>query len=200
MEIKGENTWTQSMEYKFDNRIKFMIEMAELAGPFKSVMDLGCGNQAAKKYLPSSVEYIPVNYMHQAPNTIIRDFNLGEFYEREADLMLCSGILEYIYEPLPFLRNISKYCLSSAGVGGHIVLSYVLDEYRKENAKIWVNSMTRDELLVIFDNVGFTIVREKWYIPNHQKVFLLKNNVLNQPSDSTNLIPLNGISKLFRST
>ena len=168
---KSENTWTLSMKYKFDDRIKFMLDMVKEV-PYKSVMDLGCGNQDAKKYLSPAVEYIPVNYMNQTPNTIIRDFNKGQFCEREADLMLGSGILEYIYDPLPFLLNVSKHCRC------YFCLSYVLGEYRKEKAEKWVNSLTRDELLALLDLAGFTLIREEWYQPNHQKVFLLSKKSL----------------------
>ena len=162
-----ENTWTPSMTYKFDDRIKFMFDMVK-GLEYESVMDLGCGNQDAKKYVPTGVKYIPINYINQSPGTIVRDFNKDEFEEREVDLMLGSGILEYIYKPLPFLENISKYCRR------YFVLSYVLGEYRKEKAKIWVNSLTNAELLSMLDKVGFDLVREEWYIPNHQKVFLLR--------------------------
>lgn len=166
---RGINTWTKYHKYGFEKRIKFMLEMIKDL-PFGSVMDLGCGDGSAKQYLPAGVEYIPVNYMNQYSGTVICDFNKGEFCQRKVDLMFGSGILEYIYQPLPFLQKIFDYCRK------YFLLSYIPYEYRKEHPSKWVNFLTCDELRTLLKQVGFELICEEWYLQNYQKIFLLHKN------------------------
>lgn len=99
-----------------ENRIKRMLALGNEQCSFKSIMDLGCGEQNLKKYLNDNIKYYPVDVFKRKNSTIIRDFNKGEFLEVNVDLVFCSGVFEYIEDLDKFVSNISrnaKYILGS---------------------------------------------------------------------------------------
>lgn len=79
-----ENTWKDDYEYLdfYKERYKFMSSFLNFE-KIKSVMDLGSGPEFLKDLLPQDIKYYPVDYLKKTENTIIRDFNKGEFFEEK---------------------------------------------------------------------------------------------------------------------
>lgn len=75
----------------------------------ESLMDLGCGEfQYAKNHLPPGCRYIPVDYKKRSEDTIICDFNKGEFPEERADTCLMILVLEYVKCLPEFLAKVAE--------------------------------------------------------------------------------------------
>ena len=145
-----ENTWTEQTPHweVMERRIKFMLNMIDTTS-IKSLMDLGCGKLNTKKYLPESVEYIPVDFLKYDKSVIQRDFNAGEFYFKQADVVFCSGIFEYIYDLDAFVNKISQ-CTDT------ILASYIFYGDRPKPSFV-INKYDEEEFFDIFKKYGFEI-------------------------------------------
>lgn len=150
MEINRKNTWKKDEIYldSFEYRIDKMVSLLNI-NKISSIMDLGCGMQTLKKKLSSNTEYIGIDQYSHIESSLIIDLNKGEFYNKKVDIIFCSGILEYMYDMNSFVKNISNNT-------DIVIFSYhFYDEY-KNRGDLWVNSYTRNELLNIFYNYGYT--------------------------------------------
>lgn len=91
--------------------------------------------------------YIPVDYQARGPETIVCDFNRGEFPDKQADVSFVSGCLEYIENPSWFIEQIAAH--------SHIcVISYCsvehFDDPAQRAAFTWKNSFDAKELVSLF--------------------------------------------------
>jgi hypothetical protein len=84
-----------------------------------SVLDLGAGARLLKNYLKAGCTYQPCDVIKSSPDVIYCDFNAGIYPNLTAtyDYVVCSGILEYIRDPIAFLPRIGTY-------GRRVILSY----------------------------------------------------------------------------
>lgn len=137
-----------------------------------SVLDLGAGAQTLPKYLKSRNIYTPCDLIKASPDCIVCNFNQNQYpqIERQFDFVICSGLLEYIKEPLTFLKRIKPY-------GGIIILSYCpIENYSfKTVSRIfhgWFNHLSRRQLEEIFTQAGYTWqLIDKW---QDQLIYRLK--------------------------
>ena len=133
-----------------------------------SITDLGCGNQWAKTLIPNRIKYIPVDIHKHKEDTIVIDFNQGEYHKEYSDLALCSGIFEYIYDLESFISNITKY-------SNYIACSYFTKELKPNRIDKWVNCYTKEEIINFFKQNGFEL--EIPVINNQsESYFYFKNN------------------------
>ena len=129
-------------------------------------MDLGCGKQTLKNYLPKTIKYIPVDQHNHIATTIIKDFNKGEFLYEKVDAVFCLGLFEYIYDLPAFVKKI-------ASVTNIIIGSYIFYGDRPKPEYV-VNKYTEDEFWKIFEQEGFRVVK---YIPENEKYGIGKNSL-----------------------
>ena len=82
-----------------DSRLKFAMD--KLIPDCTSLLDLGCRKaKFVKSICPANVKYYPVDYIKHDDETILCNFNEGEFPVIKADAILCALTAEYV-EPLP---------------------------------------------------------------------------------------------------
>lgn len=93
-------------QFKWKKRIVAMARFIDSCD--KTVMDLGAGNMHLRGLLDENHIYVPVDYKKTAEDTVVCDFNKGEFPEIKADVIIAAGILDYINEPKWFLDKICE--------------------------------------------------------------------------------------------
>ena len=81
----------------------------------ESMLDVGCGNQQARCVAESINPYIiyyGVDYYRHNPDTILCDFNKGEFPNIKVDVCLISGVMEFLERAaIPVLvKNVCASC------------------------------------------------------------------------------------------
>lgn len=102
-------------------------------GNYVDLLDIGCGPATLKTLLPENINYFGIDIALQAsaPNLIELDIIKNEikFGERRFDLIVASGVFEYLggfqRQKLSEIHNILRE-------NGHFILSYVnFDHFRK---------------------------------------------------------------------
>lgn len=120
-----------------------------------SVVDLGCGPQTLRNHLKLGCMYRPFDCVRSSPAVEFCDINAGVYprIDNVVDYIVCSGLVEYIWDPREFLRRI-------APLGRRICLSYNTlipgQKRRSRLARSWVNHITQVELEQMFTDLGFT--------------------------------------------
>lgn len=153
----GKKKSWRTIEYFDPSWESRIIEMCMLLKNEKSIMDLGCGMQLLRKHIPNDLVYHPVDYKPRSKDTIICDFNKRQFPTLYADTAFVSGCLEYIDDVSWFVEAISMRCNA-------VILSYCsLEKHPYLNARrdlMWVNDLTKTELISLFETHGFTVTGE----------------------------------------
>lgn len=176
-----QNTWKDEFEYQdfYKTRYKFMINLLKL-DMINSIMDLGSGPEFLREYIPASVDYYPVDYLKKTNNTIIKDFNRGEFLNKKVDVMIMAGLLGYIY-------NLNQFIKDSARNTDCIIASYMFPSlYPAELGQtIHVNCLSQKQLFEIFKRHGFKIIMTPFFnkdftvfIATRRKVNFLKYGLI----------------------
>ncbi len=145
-------TW-KKIEYfnpEWKTRIQSMAQLIPESS--QSVVDLGCGKMWLLDFLQDDIIYHPVDYQRRGPNTIIADFNKGQFPSIKADVFFVSGCLEYVDDYEWFIENITAH-------GQHCILSYCSLEHfpdiEDRKQRCWVNHLQGSEVIQLFANHGF---------------------------------------------
>jgi len=140
----------------------------------KSVVDLGCGQCWLKDILPTDVKYTGVDYKpRECANNIVCDFNGGEFPDVAADVVFCSGILEYIEDLPAFINNI-------CAITNQVILSYCSIDFSHNDLEIreslgWKNHLSSTDMIGLFLKNDFSVVRINQEIPGNIILKLKKN-------------------------
>lgn len=127
-----------------------------LAG-FDSVADFGAGPMHLERYLRPGQSYVPLDVVARDQRTIVCDFNTTSPPETGAEAAACLGLLEYLFDPLAFLRALRQHYR-------HAVVSYCVSdspdapENRLQHA--WVNAFSTAELRVQLEEAGWRILDE----------------------------------------
>lgn len=122
------------------------------------VMDLGAGNMHLKHLLPAGAKYIPVDYKKRFDETVVCDFNKGEFPKEFADVIVCAGIIGYIKKPFVFLDQAMHHCkkiLLSCHRDGADNISPIVEYLAKHGFFMTRQNMDFDEwpLLACFEKM-----------------------------------------------
>jgi hypothetical protein len=129
------------------------------------VIDLGCGHQGIRRYLPNGSIYIPVDQHKRSEDTLVVDLN-KTFPDGEYDISLLIGILEYLDQPLISLSAAMKQ-------SRFVIFSYngfTNEINRIENG--WKNNIPFDAFYALIEQQGF-VALDMVEIPRNQRVFLL---------------------------
>lgn len=110
----------------------------------QTVMDLGAGNMHLRGLLKPEQHYIPVDYKKNAEDTVVCDFNKGEFPNIKVDAIVAAGILGYIENPFWFLDRICEHAKKC-------VISY------KGKEKYNDSPLTSQEIIDYFKLKGFCL-------------------------------------------
>jgi len=124
-----------------------------LIAPGSSVLDLGCGAQSLRRYLPGDCRYQPCDVVQETPDVIPCDFNAGVYptFETPFDYVVCSGVFEYVRKPEEFLGHLSRFA-RIAIVSYH---PFVSGSSRWNRLAFnWVNHFTEVDLHRLFDHAG----------------------------------------------
>ncbi len=150
--VKEASKWIGETEEKLglDNlswRKRTVVLFSFVEDTDYSFMDLGAGKMFFGKLLDSNCVYLPVDYYKSGPNTIVCDFNKGEFPDQHVDVVIASGILGYIDNLEWFLDKICNSCRK-------ILLSFRGAEKYKDGA------ITTQELIEYLHSKGFSITKK----------------------------------------
>jgi hypothetical protein len=142
-----------SLEAAWDGR-------AELAARFipagARVLDLGCGKMALRRFLPLGCVYRGCDLVRRDADTVVCDFNRGEFPREaaeESDIITLLGVVEYVTDVnafFEFLRSTKRT----------IVLSYSATDLASSFDRPslgWLNHFSFVDLAELFDRHGFQI-------------------------------------------
>ena len=164
-----------------------MLRMASKVCEWEKVVDVGCGNQQLKPIIfkmNPAAEYIGIDYLNHCKDTLVADFNKGEYPAVGADIAVLSGVIEYIYPEMLelFFRNVC----STAPV---VVLSYWSIDYlqdeiwwangRRVRFESWVNHLRIADIISLFCVNGFTIEEIKRYRDSSQYLMVFKKSTIN---------------------
>jgi hypothetical protein len=171
--FRANQNWEQ-IEY-FDEKWRIRIAcMAKFIEEHtKSVADMGCGKCWLKDILPARIKYIGVDYKRrECTDNIVCDFNVGEFPEITADVVFCSGILEYLENLPAFVQKICR-------ITDQVILSYCSTDYQR-NLKVrkslgWKNHLSNLEIINIFLEKGFLIAGMNLEINGNLILYMKRN-------------------------
>ena len=133
---------------------------AELATNFipagARVLDLGCGKMSLRRFLPFACNYQGCDLVVRDVQTIVCDFNKGQFPTEaatEADIISMLGVLEYVTDAETFFKH-----LRSANCD--VVLSYCATDLSGsiDRASLgWLNHFSFVAPAELFDRHSFCI-------------------------------------------
>jgi hypothetical protein len=162
--------WRQQEQLKaaFNARAKIVAEFIPTGA---RVFDIGCGAMALEHFLPKQCTYIPCDVVPRDTRTIVCDLNTGSIpvEARQADRITVMSVLEYLYEPLKFLKELRE-------VGKPTVLTYCVSDWTQHldrGALGWVNHLSLAELEENFQSADLNC-RCAERIDQNQAVFLLE--------------------------
>jgi len=166
------------LEVAWDARARFA---AEFISEGTRVLDLGCGRMSLEGFLPWGCSYQPCDLVARDIRTILCDFNHGNYPDEaahKADLVSMLGVLEYIFEPSSFFAHLHRWQRP-------LLLSYCATEgisaTEKRRSLGWVNDLSLEQLLNLFNDSGFAIERAE-RIDNLQWIFRLQPTPIAQPA------------------
>ena len=157
--------WKQFHEnyVKRDEQVKVILEGLDI----ESVMDLGSGNQNLQPYFESKdIKYSPVDIKQRYPNTLVANFNNGEFPLIDTDLSMMLGVLEYILDVPEFIKLVVSHTKK------YVIFSYWdIDDRKELDTKkwYWKNYYKVSEIIDMF---GWEKIKELKL--NRQSIVLLK--------------------------
>jgi hypothetical protein len=133
---------------------------AELAAQFipagAHVLDLGCGTMSLRRYLPNGCSYRGCDLVARDGQTIVCDFNAGQFpaaAAADADIVTILGVLEYVTDAEAFFAHLRSSRRD-------VVLSYCATELSGsvDRASLgWLTHFGFQDLAELFSRHGFSI-------------------------------------------
>lgn len=135
--IENASKWKLSEGYHYDERIKFMVSLIDL-NKISSIIDLGCGKQDLRKYLPRHIKYIGYDAFKLCDTTKVIDLNKDAITDK-ADCVFISGVIEFLFNIDNLIENLKKITPMFIG-------SYNFYEDVKVRNKMWANAYTKKYL------------------------------------------------------
>jgi hypothetical protein len=139
----------------WDERNKLI---AQLIPSGSAVLDLGSGACTLRTHLKTGCQYQASDLAPFSADVLPCDFNRGIYpsLPRRFDYIVCSGLLEYLRDPLTFLKTVRSF-------GDCLLLSYAPhnpgDSRLRRQLQGWVNSLTQAQLEQRFD-----VARFRWRV------------------------------------
>lgn len=147
--------WKQK-KWLFDDWNERTKIMAQWIKPNSRVLEFGAAKLALKQFLPEGVIYTPSDIVDRGEGTLVCDLNTNIPEFKHQDVIFFSGVLEYIYDVPKLIANLShktnRFIISYGTFDMFISL-----KHRKING--WVNAYTNDEILDIFKNNNFKLIK-----------------------------------------
>ena len=142
--------------------------MASHVPPHSVLMDLGCGRHWLRPLL-DQCQYIGVDYRPRSTDTLVCDFNRGEFPDKQVDVCFVSGCLEYLDEPDWFIGEIAAHA-------ERCIISYCILESNPDvrmRAQLgWKNNLKKDQIISLFAAHGMRLEYETTCVNN--SIFIFK--------------------------
>lgn len=129
--------------------------IAQFIPEYASVLDIGAGNKDLKKLISATCEYQALDCVGDE-STIIIDFNKDDVKDMHLDkvwdIAVCSGVMEYINDPMTFLTFVSKHARI-------IILSYIFEKDRTyHNKNGWVKGLDYSDLMKLLSSLNIECV------------------------------------------
>lgn len=143
-----------SMEWgTHEGRVERIVGL--LPESIASVVDYGEGKGSIRKYLDSSVEYYPVDYVRRSKETILCDFDKDELPNIRTESAICTATLVFLEKTERLIHHLCTYteCL--------IVISYVTTDKFSDvdgrRASGYRSDYSEDDIIKMFKAGGFTL-------------------------------------------
>lgn len=162
MITEKEYPWKKDVFWK--KRMEAVVKLIPFAS---AVVDLGGGYSHLEKQIEQKkCRYVSLDIEKWTDKTIKADFNKGEFPDAPfGETIVCQGILEYIEDPLNFLKRIKKY-------GRILILTYMVGEIRMERKNNFEISELREKIIEAGWEINFDELIQK-----NERIFeCLKND------------------------
>lgn len=142
----------ESLASQWDERAAIA---AELIPADASVLDLGCGAMALRRFLKSGCKYFPADVVSRGPSTYVIDLNKNEFPPGNFDYIVMLGVVEYIHDARVLLDRTREQ-------GGNLIVTYctntALDLHARRGMG-WVNDFSDAEFQLLLRAAGWAIER-----------------------------------------
>lgn len=114
---------------------------------------MGGGMGGLRKLIPDN-HYVSVDKEKWTPETIVADFNKGEFPDfgrlpRQFDVIVCQGVIEYMVNANAFLSTVKMY-------GKQMIATYYTGDKNISDRK---NYFSQKEIRIILGYSGWRILR-----------------------------------------
>lgn len=153
-------TYDGTIDFTEDKWMKRAKMAVKMVSGYKSVADMGAGAMTIKKLLGNTTQYYPVDYLKRFDETIVCDFNKGEYPDLSVDVVFALGVMEYISDTKMFVKKICD-------MTNTIVMSYNCieknDNYALRKSNGWKNHYKIIEIIDMFSDNGFKLVDERMY-------------------------------------
>lgn len=120
-----------------------------------SLADYGAGKMHLRSYLTADIKYYPIDYIRRTEETVLCDFNEGEFPDLQTDASICCGVLEFIYTAEELLCHVCENTMRQ------IIIAYLtLDKFRSiegRRASAYVSDLTEQEIIDIMWDNGYCL-------------------------------------------
>ena len=132
------------------------------------VIEFGAGHRNLEGYLDPSCTYVPSDLVDRGPGTIVCDLNkrpLPDLGQDVYDVAVAIGVLEYLDDVPAVLDWLTKYvklCVlacAPARTNGYSPRAIAETIVRARHG--WMNSYREDEILALFRERGFELVRDE---------------------------------------
>lgn len=165
LRAQGEN------EY-YSSRLKVVANMIDW-NVITNVIDLGAAYEQLNRFIPTEVQYIPIDYIKYTSNTLVIDLNKHQFLDSKENLewehtcVIAIGTLGYCEDWKWLLKKMTEY--GQYVIVGHDDFARVSREYRRTH---W----TRYNAL--FDHEIIRYMQELNYLLKDSTDFRLKTSLL----------------------
>ena len=145
------DVWNDRMKRIYD-----LVASDFLEDRAHSVLDLGAGQMYLRELLPDNIEYYPVDYLSRCAETLVCDFELHQFPQKRADIVVAAGILHFVSDAEWFLEQVFQHC-GKKFVLTDCPLELETDLKKREQVYLWRNHYTYVQLCQLLHKVGFLI-------------------------------------------
>jgi hypothetical protein len=157
--VRGTDRRRWSRDASFNNGWSGRHElMVEPVRPGDTVIDLGSGPRALERHLPAGCRYVPVDIVSRGPGSLVCDLNRDALPDVHGDVVILSGVLEYIHDVPRLLSGIRE-------IAPRAVVSYAgveaFSDITDRRSHGWMNDMALTALREDFVVAGWSVLGEQ---------------------------------------